>query len=571
MEESLKDRPALGARQNTPSELDNIDLNYIAVSYLWGDPTFVGHIECTQGIKDIPLTASAQKIVKFFSDETCPRAYFWIDFICINQNDPHDKSKQVALMGNIYSSALCVIAWLDPTEEGELAISCVGELGDHFLRCERTQVTPTPQAIYELPGWSKGSPKWKAINHLLDCPYFGRVWVLQELVMAPAVRDPKRADLDIGESVQCNNWLIAWNLFMVAIDGLFSLTYPLTHFHKIFKERPLFPPPVLGLARNIADMRKARLRNQRVTLLVALELVTTRQATLGSDKVFAVLNLVQHDAMVNTLRPDYFISTETVFTNTAAALLDGSHDFGALHHAVVGRPDRLLGLPSWVADWRSPVLLSAFGRMRGYNMAKFSASGNEHATSRIDRQEWGFTVKIIPVDQVASIILPHFDDLAVSMDEIIRATMEAFEAFGTSSFYSGSGQSRIVSFLSGGRLEDHEGSIFSAWLLARQSGKNIIGFAELDEAIKGCLLGSTVIFTTDDHGLLGWGPPGLQAGDMICIIIGAKTPFAIRPIKEKQSGDDKSDRWQLVGECYVQGLMHGEGLEMGKRHDCVLV
>lgn len=58
---------------------------------------------------------------------------------------------------------------------------------------------------------------------------------------------------------------------------------------------------------------------------------------------------------------------------------------------------------------------------------------------------------------------------------------------------------------------------------------------------------------------------------MICIIIGAKTPFAIRPIKEKQSGDPKSDRWQLVGECYVQGLMHGEGLEVGKRQDCVLV
>lgn len=84
MEESLKERPALSARQIrlvrfgrseidqrtrcefTVADLDAIDLQYIAISYLWGDPTIVSHLECTQGIKDIPLTASAQKIVEYF-------------------------------------------------------------------------------------------------------------------------------------------------------------------------------------------------------------------------------------------------------------------------------------------------------------------------------------------------------------------------------------------------------------------------------------------------------------------------------------------------------------------------
>lgn len=279
MEESPKERPALGARrirlvrfqrseidqrtrcEFTVAELDNIDLKYIAISYLWGDPTFVGHIECTQG------------------------------------------------------------------------------------------------------------------------PYFGRVWVLQELVMAPAVRDPKRADLDIGVSVQCNNLAISWNIFMVAIDGLLPLAFQLTHIHRIFKERPISPPPVLELAQDIANLRRTWLRKQRLTLLAALEQAARRQATLGSDKVSAVLNLVQHDATANALRPDYSISTGKVFTNTAAALLDGSHDFRALYHAGVGRPDRLPGPPSWVADWRYSVFLNSFGRTEVYQIAHFSASGNEHAIS----------------------------------------------------------------------------------------------------------------------------------------------------------------------------------------------
>ncbi|KAL9576177.1 MAG: hypothetical protein Q9212_007319 [Teloschistes hypoglaucus] len=587
MEESLKERPALGARQIrlvsfqrskidqrtrcefTIADLDNIDLNYIAISYLWGDPTIVGHIECTQGIKDIPLTASAQKIVDFFSDRRLSSRYFWIDSLCINQNDPHDKSEQVALMGNIYSSAFYVVAWLDPTEEGELAIRCMFELGIYFIHCKRTQVTPTSQAICELPGWSKGSQKWKAIDHLLDCPYFGRVWIVQELVMAPACQPPNQPDLKMGVNVQCNNLYIPWSLFMVAINGLFPLAWQLSS-HKIFKERPTFPPPVLRFARDIAGLRSRRLQDQSITLLEALEQAATRQATLGSDKVFAVINLVQHDAIVSALRPDYSISTETVFTNAAAALLDESHDFGALHHAGVGRPDRLPGLPSWVADWRSSVFLNAFGRSGPYDIAHFSASGTEQAISNVDRREWSLAIKIIPADRVASIIMPPFGE-PVSRIILTRALEKAYQALGTSSFYSGLHQSTIVSFLSGGALEDHKGIVFGPYLHAMRTRTYDMDSAELEKHFGACFSGGRVIFTTHGHGLLGWGPPGLRAGDMICIVIGAKTPFAIRPIKEKQSGDPKSDRWQLVGECYVQGLMHGEGLEMGERQDCVLV
>ncbi|KAK7187683.1 heterokaryon incompatibility protein [Paraphaeosphaeria sporulosa] len=41
----------------------------------------------------------------------------WIDAICINQTDDEEKSKQVAMMGDVFSLASCVTAWLEPEED----------------------------------------------------------------------------------------------------------------------------------------------------------------------------------------------------------------------------------------------------------------------------------------------------------------------------------------------------------------------------------------------------------------------------------------------------------------------
>ena len=91
------------------------------------------------------------------------------------------------------------------------------------------------------------------------------------------------------------------------------------------------------------------------------------------------------------------------------------------------------------------------------------------------------------------------------------------------------------------------------------------------------------MFSTEERGFLGWGPPGLRLapsgsetllteGDVLCIVVRALTPFLLRPLEG--SGADagfEGQRLRVVGECYVQGLMEGEGLSLGKRERCVLV
>jgi hypothetical protein len=54
------------------------------------------------------------------------------------------------------------------------------------------------------------------------------------------------------------------------------------------------------------------------------------------------------------------------------------------------------------------------------------------------------------------------------------------------------------------------------------------------------------------------GPDHLQPGDLVYIIANAYTPFIIRPRR------DNTGRFQLIGEAYVDGIMHGEFLGKGR-------
>ena len=60
-----------------------------------------------------------------------------------------------------------------------------------------------------------------------------------------------------------------------------------------------------------------------------------------------------------------------------------------------------------------------------------------------------------------------------------------------------------------------------------------------------------VLFTTA-KGYIGQGPPWMHDGDIICILFGGKVPYVLRP---------EGSHWRFIGECYVHGIMQGEGLK----------
>jgi len=60
-------------------------------------------------------------------------------------------------------------------------------------------------------------------------------------------------------------------------------------------------------------------------------------------------------------------------------------------------------------------------------------------------------------------------------------------------------------------------------------------------------------------------PDAARYGDEIWVILGSETPHCLRRLPHLENVDsmDDSKIFQLVGECYVHGIMNGEMMELG--------
>ncbi|KAE9371102.1 HET-domain-containing protein [Stipitochalara longipes BDJ] len=64
-------------------------------------------------------------------------------------------------------------------------------------------------------------------------------------------------------------------------------------------------------------------------------------------------------------------------------------------------------------------------------------------------------------------------------------------------------------------------------------------------------------FMVTKMGRIGVVPPETRVGDEVRIVMGAQTPFVMRPI-EGSDEDYREKCFELVGECYLHGMMDGE-------------
>jgi hypothetical protein len=89
------------------------ELKFEALSYCWGSQVdtvdiFVGE----QGNQTIKVTQNLAHALPCLRYSHKPRK-IWIDAICVNQQDPEERSSQVKRMADIYSMAsqVCCVAW----------------------------------------------------------------------------------------------------------------------------------------------------------------------------------------------------------------------------------------------------------------------------------------------------------------------------------------------------------------------------------------------------------------------------------------------------------------------------
>lgn len=161
---------------------------YECVSYVWGDLTELRRI-----IVDghwFYVTLNLFHALQHFRDEREERT-LWADAICIQQTNPPEKGRQVQLMGQIYENSERTLVWLGADPQG-VAIETVDFLKStswiaRALVDRYGSVTKIPALNRHDNPVSQDPRKWKLFEDFLNFPWFNRVWVLQEVGIAPDV------------------------------------------------------------------------------------------------------------------------------------------------------------------------------------------------------------------------------------------------------------------------------------------------------------------------------------------------------------------------------------------------
>ncbi len=562
--------------------LDGLLVTYTAISYVWGDPTAVSQIVCNNDGGYLSLTASASDILNAIIEARVP-GYFWIDQLCINQEDKQEKADQVRMMGEIFASANNVIAWLGtPTADSNMATSFVVTLFNAMKKLASRNAVITADSLCQNMGCEHPSPNWLALRNFLKRPWFERLWIVQEIIMAS------------GEmTLLCGIFSITWNtlaevIVTIETNGLSRLILQNIDDGEGDSDAPG------GLLNTACVHAMKKMRNMRrpIDLQFALIYCLRFKATDPRDKLFALLGLAT-DADDPVLLPNYKATVREVFTASSRHMMTTNKSLRILHIAGIGWSRQIKDLPSWVPDWSAPHRVIIFGDM--VDNAGYRASASLPSNVKSGPGPDSITLKAILVDTM-HVCLPQPDvtlswrltyagsneyrHAMVSWVDQLRAAVDSSSHYAQNDFDKNDvlWRALIANTIRPGLPAGEEyRHFFESWLLfhhqpAANSNDGSIDKSTWDEAwtFNGAFsdaMQARVLFTTK-KGLVGIGPPYMQPGDLICIIIGAQTPFLVRKSK---LAIEQAPMYEVVGDCYVHGLMNGEGLVMGREEDIILM
>lgn len=354
--------------------LESSALEYMALSYVWGSSKLSCSIRI-QG-KDHPITANLfnalQSLWKHYG-----QSMFWIDALCINQNDHSERSQQVSLMKRIYESATETVVYIGEATKLHDVREPMANLSPFIFTCGsadlnmlrdfvlRFPTPPYPQenrltildifcfirtladsslcctvtSLYSARRAQMIEQLFEGLRQVMRSPWWRRVWTLQEVVVAKNVTiiyGPCRAP---------------WSMFVKATAGLKSPE--ITNLKLRMELSPEHGRVEEFLTNSVNDIQELRSRWQDgngTTLLELLRKFSFRGATDPRDKVYALLSLAEP---VPLLYPDYRLDVNEVFQRIILEILHTENSLNVLA-GNMGRKN-LQGLPSWIPDWSIAV------------------------------------------------------------------------------------------------------------------------------------------------------------------------------------------------------------------------
>ncbi|KAI9768287.1 MAG: hypothetical protein M1839_004151 [Geoglossum umbratile] len=344
-----------------------------ALSYTWG--TKPPSIPITVDGKDIFVTSNVEEFL-FHQRSIFRSKYFWIDAICIKQDDDEEKGAQIRLMAEIYRKATEVLVWLGPSKSFRetrglhLMLQLISLSG--ALRTAGAPSGFLETALSDEIGL-------KALGDMFNNPWFERMWIIQEVTVGDPIL------------VMCHGLRVGWDVISKAatelsqdqrlLQKLNGLTWAVPHDARVGLESAANSPEDtrwhcawrLGWIRSKYQIREP----QALTLGSLLMLTRLFKSEKPKDKVFALCGFASDGG---ELALDYRDSDEVVFLKATRFALSKDDWFQMLVGAgrgfeAISSPAKFHKGPSWVADYSSDAIA-------GSRMYSYSETGRADRSAR---------------------------------------------------------------------------------------------------------------------------------------------------------------------------------------------
>jgi len=555
-------------------------------------------LECSIFIHGILLgiTKSLDIAIRHLRHESEP-IVVWIDQICINQNDPAEKTSQVQLMSLIYQRAYNTVIWLGETM-GDEAFNALQLIEARTHNNFGLLSAEDRETLFDSLDFKAGA--LEAIEVLFASPWFQRTWTIQEAILS---KDPWVMS---GTSIR------HWENSVGCCPGVRDLG--------LFQPRNLPPQPGTTLPavsdvqpRSVHGSQAAltiwRMKmdnssryNGMMSLLDALIETRHSQATNPLDNVYGVLGICEHDII-----PDYTIKATELYRRVTLQILRlAIQEFDyMLSRSAAGtvsatlKPFTLLYCvdhaasddtqPSWVVDWsRPPVtarLASSTSVFNCFDAGKWPVTTCPLRISDDERMLYLRGKIFDTIDHLSPIIEDADLEASAISGNIGLRTCVAYATSPPPNLTTNLSFLGFCKLLTAGRditgrqkypttyteifsflcdtvtgqcptfadqiytPRQQKGRLTLDSLKTRSCGRT---FLDLREAYKSAVLNRRLCWTNKGH--LGLVPRFAKPGDCMVVVPGAPVPFVIRPAGMK----DGMPVHQFVGESYVDEIMHGE-------------
>jgi hypothetical protein len=507
------------------------DTEYDALSYVWGDANDRMPIIVNDQI--FLATRSLYEAIKGLHRKGAIEQHIWADAICINQWDLDERGQQVSIMGDIYRNAQNVHAWLgNASPATDWALEYLNTIdADTWGKPWTTEAEDKP---------------FYALLALADRPWFTRLWVAQEVVLARRAWIHCGAQCtDLRSVVLCyRHYLLqrldhrsAINLHIKRLGQLHSL-----HGILMCQDQTQASPKEIDGVYSLFEG----------TLIMGV--------SDPRDFVYALKGLLPSDIK---MIPDYEASLDEVFQNATLSFIDWTKNLIWLECSAGPVPRQQCSLPSWAVHFpvesvrpKAPWLFNACRGFEAFVLHDSTGRMLKVAGRLCDEFGVGSAVSLLNPEDASGFRAGNLKALRGMRNFARDATVDT-------------GESLIL-------FQERFWAALCGWVLADQNDvtgrrhykpydRDGLDPSALDCYVMGdfdasdqqvgrwwlhldIMLRADTRFCITTRGRFAMTKSSMRSGDKIAVLAGSRVPFVLRPLTQ-----DAQTVYQVVAPCYCEG------------------